>query len=335
MLDDTLRFLVGADSQGCARVLRLDGQLRTSLASWLGTVADPGSIGDALAQALLSRILGLGERAPSAAFEFSCRAADGTYLPVPAGDDRWGRVRPVADVYATAQGSLLRSLVENDASVLGRGRMAVERIMGNMPYSTASSNTDFSYRKLSEMLMQAHYCATLAQVNPAATLSSPLRAAVVKCYRACSSLPFALQFATPLFRLTMLATIPEFGCQESTWEAGDAVTTVERLSADNGMAEHLLSDKIDERTGSSSRSRHDLDWRWTYSTAYGLIVLARWGRSRSTPVAKRLEQVLRTRLRQWPAHEKYIRIKQLRAPFGGGPTAYSALVAVSALACIA
>jgi hypothetical protein len=330
LVGEVIELLLGISEMNIRSVLTEQPQIRAALSSWLLQVDSPISIGDALSRILLSDLLAVPASQDTIDYCVACKLTGGAFLPIPAADSRWGRVRPLADVFSTVQGTIMESLLANDTHVIARGRNVICGMIDGLPYNVAASDTEMRYRKLSEILLQAHFCATLASLQVSDGPTDQLRhAAAAVCSYAAGS-PYALHFMSSIFRLTILSKMPSFRLYALPWRQDEVASAVERLTVGDGFAEYLLSDKVDERAGSRSRSLKDQNYPWTYSTAYGASVLALWG-IRNTKIIQRIYNTLTNRLTHWPEAEVALMIKEFRTPFGGGATAYSAIAALAAL----
>jgi hypothetical protein len=321
-----INILFGANFSGITAYLQNHASARQRIRSWLGTEYKPKSIGDALAAAVLERGLGDEVSASLKKYLAACRVANG-YRPIPAKDDRWGMVDPMPDVFSTSQGLLLASTISTDA-VISDGCDHLVAMVEDTPWNKNASDTLPQYRKLSEILLQSHYCATVAVIAGGDNKTRLLQVAEAG-YKLALRSEYALRFMSPLFRIVTM-TASRLFASASELPSKDVLSAVKRLLVDNGALEYRIEDKVDERAGSRTRSINDQQFAWTYSTAYGLLV-CKTLQAESSSIKAVLAACLEERLQRWPASEEPMRIKQYINALAESSSAYALLAALAAL----
>ncbi len=324
-----LERLLGVSSRQVAFFLRKRSDVAQRLSDWISKQHVPVSVGDALSVGLLCKLLGVSPTQAIADFVAECRTSEGLYLPLPASDERWGMVVPVADVFSTSQGLLASAVLSDDMTPLMQGRTTLEGYIADLPILASASSTSPEHRKLSELLMQAHYCATLASLPPDTPISRKLLDACRNALDLAISHEYANTFATPIFRLVALTRMAAFGLGRDTRHEEWLLPSINRLRIGDGVGEYQVSDKVDERARSRSRSSLDQAHPWTYSCAYAVLSLRLSGIA--DPILAILEQELLRRLTGWPDLEPSLVIKEFQTPLAPGSSAYGALCAVAAV----
>jgi hypothetical protein len=321
-VDDYIRLFFGVDARNVRAFLKESPELRERLETWLCRGYAPASLGDCLAAQVLATLIGDIRLEFPTEYLLRCELAQG-YLPIPADDDRWGSVRPVVDVFASVQGTILKGLC-HDIKTIDADREKVRSLILSGPWNLEASDTLFEYRKLSEILAQAHHCLALefyVDGKPADRISAVVASTLQRVLESA----FATKFATPLFRLSVLSTFLDLAVVRKALSPDVIWECVARLLTPDGLLEYRLADKVDERAGSRSRSSRDQEYAWTYSTAYGSLLLAHIDR-RSSEEADLLRHVLRARLADWPNAEPLLTLKEFVTPLASSASAYSALV---------
>ncbi len=218
--------------------------IRDSLLRAVANSPEPISLGDALFYKILSECIN--EPLPWRPDNYlnSCFVRDIGYVPIPLGDSRWGSIDPVPDIYSTAQGTILKCLCENSLDAVFLGQRMLFDMATDFPFNLESSDTLIEYRKLSEILMQIHYCVIIQ------TLAGNGQG--VDLYQLCNeSFQYTIDseyskiFMTALFRSYVMQNIDEFVFAEPTWTNDELVESVMRLYCEPGFIEYRNEDKID------------------------------------------------------------------------------------------
>lgn len=327
-----LRLLLASDFEALRNAVQANPAVAERLVPWLASLPAPMSIGDALFRMLLHRVVDICDPQVLTEYCNACRVENrGGFLPIPRDDDRWGKVAPVPDVYSTAQGAILEAIAGGSGARLTEARATINQMVIELPVNLMASDTSLDYRKLSELLLQAHLCATVAVFDPDQAPDEALLAAAARAYTHAAESSFGDRFATTIFRVSTMRWVGDFRMPETGWVSERVGAAVLRLEAEGGVLEYRPEDKVDERAGSRSRSSRDQAHPWTYSTAYGAIALSMWGLG-AQDLHQTLLTTLKDRLNCWPEREPELRIKEFDETVSQSATAYGALSALAALA---